>query len=294
VLPESHPLCLGGAGLSPKADGILLPLFRQADLILLAGYDPIEMRPGWREVWDPARQHVIDIVAERNTHYMHQASLTIEAPVTPVLATLTGSAKPAWSVAETKAALALAFPEDEDWGPAAVIAECRAAFPGDTLASVDSGAHRILLSQMWRCAEPRGLVQSTGLCTMGCALPLAIGLKHASPDRPVVAFTGDAGLLMIAGELGTLADLGQPITIVVFVDRSLALIEKKQRERQLPNKGVDFGPTDFTQLAGAFGGTGVTVRDRPALRLAITEALGRQSFTLIAAEIEKGAYDGRI
>ncbi len=295
VIPEDHPLCLGGAGLSPKADAILLPLFREADLVLLAGYDPMEMRVGWREVWDPSRQNVIDIAAERNTHYMHQSGLTILAQVGPTLATLADvPVRTAWDVTATKAKLADAFPEGEDWGPAAVVAECRTAFPADTLASVDSGAHRILLSQMWRCSEARGLVQSTGLCTMGCAVPLAVGMKRASPERPVVAFTGDAGLLMIAGELGTLADLGLPVTIVVFVDQSLALIEKKQRERQMPNQGVDFGPTDFVKLAEAFGGTGVTVRDRPALRRAIEGALESDRFTIIAAEIDRRAYDGRI
>ncbi len=300
VIPEDHPLCLGGAGLSPLADGVLLPLFREADLIVLAGYDPIEMRAGWREVWDPARQRVIDIAHVRNDHYMHQSTLGIEAAIAPTLAMLRRDLPaplPAWPGGEpaaARASLARAFPETEDWGPAAVIAECRAAFPPETLASVDSGAHRILLSQMWRVAEPRALVQSTGLCTMGCALPLAIGMKRAAPDRPVVAFTGDAGLLMIAGELGTLADLGLPVTIVVFVDQSLALIEKKQRERQMPNSGVDFGRTDFVRLAEAFGGTGIAVRDRAALRQAVAAALARPTFTLIAAEIERGAYDGRI
>ncbi|MEL7131420.1 MAG: thiamine pyrophosphate-binding protein, partial [Pseudomonadota bacterium] len=44
LLPEDHPLALGGAGLSPKADAILLPLVHRADLIIGLGYDPIEMR----------------------------------------------------------------------------------------------------------------------------------------------------------------------------------------------------------------------------------------------------------
>ncbi len=49
----------------------------------------------------------------------------------------------------------------------------------ETLATADSGAHRILLSQMWTCREPRALVQSSGLCTMGCAVPLARPLTRA-------------------------------------------------------------------------------------------------------------------
>ncbi|GHF58030.1 thiamine pyrophosphate-binding protein [Seohaeicola zhoushanensis] len=299
VIPEDHPLCLGAAGLSPLADGHLLPLVRQADLILCIGYDPIEMRAGWRDAWDPTTQRVIDIAPVANDHYMHQATLAFVADPATTLETLAqgGRSRTTWPAGEpqaTRAALARAFPEDDDWGPAAVIAETRAALPSDTLATADSGAHRILLSQMWQTHEPRGLVQSSGLCTMGCALPLAIGLKLAAPDRPVVCFSGDAGLLMVAGELATAAELRTPIICVVFVDASLALIEKKQRERQMQNRGVDFARHDFAAIARAFGGAGHRVTNRPELRAALAAASAEDRFTLIAAEIPRNAYDGRI
>ena len=299
VIAEDHPLCLGGAGLSPLADGHLLPLVQQADLILCIGYDPIEMRPGWREAWDPARQKVIDIAPVQNDHYMHQAGLSFVADPGATLEALAqgAAARATWPKGEpraTRAALDQAFPQGDDWGPAAVIAEARAVLPAETLATADSGAHRILLSQMWPCREPRALVQSSGLCTMGCAVPLAIGLKFAAPDRPVVSFSGDAGFLMVAGELATAAEMGTPVIFVVFVDASLALIEKKQRERQLPNAGVDFAGSDFAAIGRAFGGAGDTVRNRTELRAALGTALSRDSFTVIAAEIGRGGYDGRI
>jgi acetolactate synthase-1/2/3 large subunit len=122
-----------------------------------------------------------------------------------------------------------------------------------------------------------------------------MGAKVADPSRPVVAFTGDAGLLMVIGELSTLAELRIALTIIVFVDASLSLIEMKQRARQMGNRGVDFGQHDFATIAAAFGGAGVTVSDRPALERACREALVRKDgFTLIAATIDRRAYDGRI
>ncbi|WP_420557313.1 thiamine pyrophosphate-binding protein [Roseovarius sp.] len=299
VLPEDHPLCLGGAGLSPLADTHLLPLIAKADLVLCIGYDPIEMRTGWRSAFDPARQTVIDIAAVPNTHYMHQASLnfvghtgeTLEmlAQGTPV-----GATWPDDEPAAAQKALAGAFPDTDEWGPAGVIAETRAVMPDDTLATADSGAHRILLSQMWHCTEPRGLIQSSALCTMGCAVPMAMGLKIAEPDRPVVSFSGDAGFLMVAGELATAAELRLTPIFLVFVDASLALIELKQRQRQLANKGVDFARHDFAAMGRAFGGAGHTVRTRAELRTALQEALRCDTFSVIAAEIEPGGYDDRI
>ncbi len=213
ILPEDHDLSLGGAGLSPKADKILVPFVQSADLILCVGYDPIEMRPGWREIWDPATTHVIDIAAVANDHYMHQAGINIVAHTGATLEALSDGVAPheTWTdgaVAAAKAALAQAFPTGEPWGAAAVIDECRNALPPTAVVSVDSGAHRILLSQMWTCTAPRTLIQSSGLCTMGCAVPLAMGVSIANPDVPAVSFSGDAGMLMVLGELATAAELG--------------------------------------------------------------------------------------
>lgn len=299
ILPEDHALSLGGAGLSPLADQHLLPFVQAADLILCVGYDPVEMRPGWRNVWDPAQQQVIDISAVPNHHYMHQATLNFVTDCAPTLAALSDGLDPrdTWpdgEIYQLKTALASAFRRDEDWGPAAIIDTCRKVLPRDTIASADSGAHRILLSQMWECYAPRDLMQSSALCTMGCAVPLAIGAKLAAPDRPVVSFSGDAGFLMVAGELATAAELDLAPIFVVFVDASLALIEKKQRERQLPNIGVDFAQHNFAAMGVAFGGVGVTVRDRAGLEAALTEAVSAGKFTVIAALIDRGAYDGRI
>ncbi|MEM1429274.1 MAG: thiamine pyrophosphate-binding protein [Pseudomonadota bacterium] len=299
VMPEGHALALGGAGLSPKADARFIPFLQSADLILCLGYDPIEMRPGWREIWNPERQRVIDIHAEPNHHYMHQAGLSFIAETGAALQALTQGLekRPVWTggeIAALRAALAADFPQDTDWGPAGVIAEARATLPPETVATVDSGAHRILLSQMWACPAPRTLLQSSGLCTMGCAVPLAIGAKLAAPNRPVVAFTGDGGFLMVAGELATAAEMGLAPVIVVFVDASLALIELKQRQRQLTNAGVDFGHHDVAAIGRALGGRGVAVQDRAGLNAALQDAMQADTFTVIAAEIEAKSYDGKI
>ena len=129
---------------------------------------------------------------------------------------------------------------------------------------------------------------------MGCAVPLAIGAKLADPSRTVVSFSGDAGFLMVAGEMSTAAEQGHNTVFVVFVDQSLALIDLKQRQRQLSNKGVDFAGHDYAAIAKAFGGSGDTVTNRADLRDALTRAQQADTFTLIAALIDKQSYDGRI
>tara|TARA_R110002167_G_scaffold248206_2_gene454206 strand:+ start:74 stop:463 length:390 start_codon:yes stop_codon:yes gene_type:complete len=128
---------------------------------------------------------------------------------------------------------------------------------------------------------------------MGCAMPLAMGHKIANPDTPVIAFTGDAGMEMILGEMATLRDMKLPVVTIVFVDESLSLIELKQRANSQDNVGVDFGGTDFAAVAQAMGGNGVTATSREALMSAIEAGLNADTFTIIACPIGRKAYDGR-
>ncbi|MEM6849898.1 MAG: thiamine pyrophosphate-dependent enzyme, partial [Pseudomonadota bacterium] len=286
------------AGLSPKADRILLPLLAEADCIVLAGYDPIEMRIGWRDPW-PASARVIDVTPVVRTHGMHTVGLTLMGDVAETLDGLApeSSATDTWpdgTVATARAALRASYaPEAEGWGPAAAFHALRDALPRETVVTADSGAHRILLSQLWDCFQPRTMLQSSALCTMGCAVALAAGHKHANPDVPVTAFVGDAGLEMTLGDLATVRDLKRPVPIVVLIDESLALIEMKQRGAQFPNVGVDFSGTDFVSLAGAMGGHGVWIDDCDTLKAEATSALARPTFTLLCVRIGRRAYDGK-
>ena len=229
---------------------------------------------------------------------MHQADISFICDISAGLQSLGKIAPPGdtWTngaFADAKSALKEAFPSDEEWGPAAIIDEARKAFPQNGVAAVDTGAHRILLSQIWQCFAPRTLLQSKAFCTMGCALPLAIGHRLAAPDTPVIAFTGDAGLEMVLGELATLRDLKIPVIVLVFVDKSLALIELKQRSMGYDNLGVDFGNTDFPALANAMGGTGILAESRAQLSDAITKGLANPGFTLISCPIGHRPYEGR-
>lgn len=296
LLPETDPQVIGAVGLSPKADAIVRPLIDAADLIVLAGYDPIEMRQGWRNPW-PADKPVIDIVAEAMPHGMHASTLLLEGDVATILRRLTEALPPSapiWPEGEPAAIRSRyrhAFAAPSDWGPHAVFESLRGAAPAGTVATADSGAHRILLSQMWTCDGPRQLLQSSGLCTMGCALPLATGAALGS-GRPVICFVGDAGLEMVLGELAALRDLGATVVIVTLVDHSLGLIALKQRQMGLRRAGVDFGGTDFAAVANAMGGHGAMISDRETLAREADAAFVRRGFTILACPIDAAQYDG--
>ena len=295
LVAEDDPRVIGGVGLSPKADALVRPLIETADLIVLAGYDPIEMRQGWRHPW-PADKKVIDIVAQALPHGMHSATLLLEGHVGTILERLgeglsSAATWPDQEPARTRAALRAAFAAPSAWGPHAVFETLREVAPHATIATADSGAHRILLSQIWSCDGPRRLLQSTGLCTMGCALPLATGAALGS-GQPTLCFVGDAGLEMVLGELATLRDLGLPVVVVVLVDQSLGLIALKQKQMGLARAGVDFGASDFAAVAQAMGGHGVTISDAATLAREAKDAFARPGFSVLACRIDAAAYEG--
>ena len=296
LVDENNDLVLGGAGLSPKADQILMPVIQDADVIFLIGYDPIEMRIGWRNPW-PETKTVVEITPLLRTHGMHHVSHEIRSSIIPALETLTQKAQRSAaitrSVTDARNSLQEMFCATSEFGPDRVFDVLRDTLPASTIATADSGAHRILLSQMWQCPIPRGLLQSSALCTMACAVPIAAGYKMANPDTPVIAFVGDAGLEMGLGELATLREYKIPLIICVLVDESLTLIEMKQRASQRPNLGVDFSGSNFPAIADALGGHGVWVDNVEALKTEANAALERNTFTVLACRIGRKSYDGR-
>ncbi len=296
VIPESHRLALGGAGLSPRADGILLPLCQRADLILAIGYDPIEMRLGWLDFAGDGTK-LIEITEAVVDHGMYHAGIQVVAPLKPFIDALAIKANgiPAWvdgDPAAARAALAGVFSATAAWGPHAIVEALQEEAGDAATVTVDSGAHRILLSQKWVAQKPLALLQSAGFCTMAAALPLAIGVAIAAPERRIFAVMGDGGLEMGIGELATVRDQKLPLTIIVFQDRSLALIALKQASSGLQPIGVELGLTDFAAVAHGFGGYGINVETLDDFRNALAAARERRCFSLICCRFDAAAYAG--
>ncbi|VAV89109.1 similar to acetolactate synthase large subunit [hydrothermal vent metagenome] len=298
VMDEADPLCLGGHGLSPLSDTRVLPLLKSSDCVLLAGYDPIEMRGGWTRPW--AADSAIELSHADVCHGMHGSYLRVVGDISDLVSALHAALPdptPTWPDGAPQAARR-ALKSDfsglgqgpDHWGPHAVFRTLQAVVPEGAVITADSGAHRILLTQMWQCTRPRELLQSAAFCTMGVAVPLAIGHAIAAPETPVIAVVGDAGFDMSPGDLATLRDTGLPVIIIVLVDDSLALIEKKQKGMQLPRHGVLFPPTDIPAVARAYGGHGAEVSDARNLEKELAEARMRNTFSVICCRIDKNEY----
>jgi acetolactate synthase-1/2/3 large subunit len=145
-------------------------------------------------------------------------------------------------------------------------------------------------TMLWPINEPNGMLISNGLSTMGFALPAAIGAATLDRATPVIALTGDGGLLMCAGELLTAARETLRIITVVFNDGSLSLIEIKQRQRRYVTSGVTLGGVAWASMAESVGMTAHVVTNPRDMGEAIARALDRHGPSLIDVRVDPSPY----
>jgi acetolactate synthase I/II/III large subunit len=293
------------------------PLLAHADLIIGLGVDEAEMIPA---DWAYAAPTVLvsEWPAERAgpertgvTSYFTGAS-TLTAPLPAaidLLAAWAPAAGPRWAPGAGRAARAQATRQLAEAAVAApgtlapqqVAAVTRAHTPPGTIATVDAGAHMLAVMPLWEVDQPRRLLISSGLATMGFALPAAIAAALCAPGQsrpgqsqagqPVVAFTGDGGLGMTLAEIETAVRLRLRIVVIVFNDATLSLIKIKQRPAgQGGAEAVDYGPVSFAGVATAMGAAAAAGGTEAELATALDAALGRDGPTVIDVAVNPACY----
>ncbi|MHA6784225.1 thiamine pyrophosphate-binding protein [Pseudonocardia saturnea] len=98
---------------------------------------------------------------------------------------------------------------------------------------------------------PRRLAYPVGWGTLGFGLPAALGA--AAAGHPVIAVSGDGGLMMALGELATVVQERLPITVLVVDDGGYGMLRYDQERAGDAPRGVDLVTPDFPALAAAFG-----------------------------------------
>lgn len=297
VVADADPL-FGGVFTGGEAEA---PLLREADLVLLAGADPVEFIP---QPWRYAAP-VLDLgTAPRPLHYK-APTVAAYGPLAPMLAALAEAAGPTgWTRAAIGAhraawlrALANAPGGNRGLSPQAVVeiaqAACRRA-GADPRIAVDAGAHMFPATSFWQAERPGDLLISNGLATMGFALPAGIAAAMHDPARGALAFTGDGGLLMALGELATAATLGAKLTVVVFNDATLSLIDIKKDARSLPEGALGWPEADFAGAMAAMGGLGLRAADEAGYADALDRALAAPGPALVDVRVDPGSYPAQI
>jgi acetolactate synthase-1/2/3 large subunit len=296
VLADTAPQTIGifTGGLAEQ------PTVKQADLIILAGLDPVELI---LQPW-PYAIPVLDIGYTKHPVHYVKPKLGVYGDLARSLAAVRpGRAASAWRRAEMRRLRAemrasLAYRgRGAGLTPQQVVEDAAAAaqkLPLWPRATVDAGAHMFSATAFWPCAKPNDVLISNGLATMGFALPAAIASALHEPKRPAVAFTGDGGLMMCLGELATAAQERARVVVIVFNDGALSLIDIKQQSRKLPVTGVRWRRPDFAAAMRGLGGRGYRARTPAEYRRALARAFAGEGPALIDVVVDPSGYGAQL
>ncbi len=172
--------------------------------------------------------------------------------------------------------------------PARIVSELRRVMPRETVALVDSGAHRAFAGQYWESYEPRTYISATTLGPMGWAIPAGIGVKLARPDRPCVVITGDGCMLMHGLEIQTAARFNVPVIYVVINNSAFGNVWlRASKLGAKPSELTSLPDHDWATLAKALGLKSLTVREPQELAPAFQQALEAKSAFLVDIKADK-------
>ncbi|MGH6719302.1 MAG: 5-guanidino-2-oxopentanoate decarboxylase [Alphaproteobacteria bacterium] len=163
----------------------------------------------------------------------------------------------------------------------ALLKALREAVPEDGIVFSDATQIAYTGNTYYPCWRPRTWFHPVGYCTLGFAMPAALGGKLAAPDRPVVALSGDGGFLFTVAELGTAVEQRLPVPIVLWNNDGYGEIRDNMIGQGIPAIGVSPRNPDYVALAKAFGARAVRPTSMTGFQAALRKAFKADGPTLI-------------
>lgn len=279
----------GRVGLFRNQPGDML--LKRSDLVIAIGYDPIEYEArNWNAEKD-ARIVVIDEVPMEIDQYM-QPEVELIGSIAQTIDKLSEKITDYQLATDVQDYLDTLQDKltngDKNFDglpdrvhPLEVIDVLQNAVTDEMTVTVDVGSHYIWMARHFRSYEPRHLLFSNGMQTLGVALPWAISAALVRPNTQIFSISGDGGFLFSAQELETAVRLKQKIIHLIWNDGSYNMVEFQEEMKYNRSAGVHFGPVDFVKYAEAFGAKGLRATTKAELAAAIQEGLATEGPVII-------------
>lgn len=272
----------GRVGLFRNQPGDML--LKKADLVIAIGYDPIEYEARNWNAEISARIIVIDVAqAEIDTYFQPERELIgdIADTIQLLLPAINGYSLPKTSVAylqnlKKNVVEDVKFDRKTKDGlvhPLDVIDVLQDNTTDDMTVTVDVGSHYIWTARYFKSYEPRHLLFSNGMQTLGVALPWAISAALIRPNTTIISISGDGGFLFSAQELETAVRFQLPIIHLIWNDGKYNMVEFQEEMKYGRSSGVDFGPVDFVKYAESFGAKGYRVEGKESFEQTLKQVL---------------------
>lgn len=259
-------------------------LLQQSDLVIAVGYDPIEYEPrNWNKEGNLRIVNLDTLPAQIDNHYTPIMQLVgnIATSLTELAQLLKGYEYPVAAteqLAKYKQELdqdkKIQVPTSNDVShPLAVVHAIQENVTDDMHVALDVGSHYIWMARHFRCYQPRHLLISNGMQTLGVGLPWAMVAAMLYPEHKSVAVCGDGGFLFSGAELATAVQHHLNVVTIVWNDGDHYDMVKFQEEMKYPQAaGVKFGNVDIVKYAESFGATGLRVNKPADLTKVLSQA----------------------
>ncbi|HDG9713328.1 TPA: acetolactate synthase AlsS [Staphylococcus aureus] len=257
-------------------------LLRKSDLVVTIGYDPIEYEASnWNKELDTQIINIDEVQAEI-TNYM-QPKKELIGNIAKTIEMISDKVdEPFINQQHLDELEQLRTHIDEETGIKAtheegilhlveIIESMQKVLTDDTTVTVDVGSHYIWMARNFRSYNPRHLLFSNGMQTLGVALPWAISAALVRPNTQVVSVAGDGGFLFSSQDLETAVRKNLNIIQLIWNDGKYNMVEFQEEMKYKRSSGVDFGPVDFVKYAESFGAKGLRVTNQEELEAAIKE-----------------------
>ena len=170
-----------------------------------------------------------------------------------------------------------------------VIEELYRVTTGDAIVVTDVGQHQMWAAQYYRFKNPRTLLTSGGLGTMGYGLGAAIGAKFGCPDKVVVNVAGDGCFRMNMNEVATAARNNMPLIEIVINNHVLGMVRQWQTlfyDHRYSNTMLE-DKVDFVKFAESMGAVGIRVTKKEEVGPAIEKAIALNTTVVIDCQIDR-------
>ncbi len=174
--------------------------------------------------------------------------------------------------------------------PETILAGIREGSGGRATIVSDVGQHQMWIAKLYGYEERNSHITSGGLGTMGFAVPAAMGVHFARPDRPVWAISGDGGFQMNMQEMATMVQEGIPVKMAIFNNGYLGMV--RQWQQFFHGRRYSATPIwspDYVKLAEAYGIPGYRVEHARQIEEAVDRAMRDPGPALVEFLIEQEA-----
>ena len=294
AFPGDHPLTLGMLGMHGTATAN--HAIMESDLIIAVGARFDDRVTGKVEAFAPHAK-VIHIDVDPTSI---SKNIRVDIPVVGDAATILRdivqhvhqAARESWlnRIAEWKARHPLTYDQNSnEVKPQAVLEELRRLTPADAIICTEVGQNQMWTALFYKFMQPRTLLTSGGLGTMGYGFPAAIGAQVGCPDRVVIDVAGDGSIQMNIQELTTAVNYRLPVKIIVLNNGYLGMVRQWQElfyNRRYSQTDLSNNP-DFVKVAQAFGATGLRLDDPKQVREKLEETLNTEGPVLLDVRISR-------